>query len=246
MNYDLDYRLIAENVKYFARLRNMTLGKVEEGAGISVGTTSRIENGAKPSLDYVCSMARHLKIPVDALLFFRTSRMNINDEYLVSFLDSLIFRTETGETQWKRLEKSDVPYIRTINNITEFPMFVKDEIFSTENSAEIKYKSKFTEGTTVSDYGDVYYTDIYLCEVKYDVSNFFEYEIYFADVYSNGRWENCEAVYSTRNLEKGTLNETIYHLALALKEGNKHAVISNKLKAAMDAFLLQDEGSLPF
>ena len=59
-----------DNIYYLAKKNNITLGKLEELAGLSAGYLSRLNSGnnnSNPSIDAVSSFSKQLNVPIDIL-----------------------------------------------------------------------------------------------------------------------------------------------------------------------------------
>ena len=99
---EFDKELVFNNIEYLIKESNKKIGEVEKEAGVSTGYISRCskEDGPKPSIDFIVSVAAQLDVTVDALLNDKFGDMNPTEAYVYKFIQKLIRDTQEDKLEW--------------------------------------------------------------------------------------------------------------------------------------------------
>lgn len=92
-----------ENIQYMAKIRGVTVGELERGAGVSRGYLSRLlkEGGNAPTIiELLTSISERLDISLDSLVHGNLKSLNNKEQYLYDFIHRLVQLTENGKLDW--------------------------------------------------------------------------------------------------------------------------------------------------
>ena len=81
------------------------IGMIEKEAGIRLGYMARLEkadNTSEPSMEFITSAAKLLGVTVDMLISGQIAGLNGNERFVLSFLDTLITDTLSGDITWEK------------------------------------------------------------------------------------------------------------------------------------------------
>ena len=102
-------KVIMRNVERILKARSIKRSDFEKQVGLSAGYLSRLVSGDldkdpanKLSMDVAERFARELGVSVDYLQFDQTVRKD--EQVLIDFLESVIYRTKQDEIYWEQLE----------------------------------------------------------------------------------------------------------------------------------------------
>lgn len=100
---------LMRNLNYYIKLRNVKVGDLEEGAGVSVGYLSRWKNDGKdnssPTVETLSVMAEKLNVSLDILCYVDIESLTPTELKLLDYLNSFIDKTKNGEFVWERITK---------------------------------------------------------------------------------------------------------------------------------------------
>ncbi len=100
---NFDKYLLFRNIRELLKSSDVKLGQIEREAGCQAGYMSRLEKGRSttdPSVEFVVTAAKLLKVPVDLLLFGHIAELSSTEMYIISFLEKLIKDTDADKLEW--------------------------------------------------------------------------------------------------------------------------------------------------
>ena len=84
------------NIYFLVKEKNLKIGDLEAGAGVSIGYISRLnkdDSKATPSIEFLVSVADKLDVTIDALIQYDYTTPTASERYVMDFLDRLIQKT---------------------------------------------------------------------------------------------------------------------------------------------------------
>lgn len=121
-----DKMLCFSNIRELLRKNpEVKIGQIEKEAGIRLGYMARLDkedNTAEPSLKFVLTAAKLLKVSVEALVLIDFKGLTQTEEYLVDFIKKLITNTLEDKLDWNVERASDLNHGANIS-IDEHPLF---------------------------------------------------------------------------------------------------------------------------
>lgn len=118
-----DKTLLLSNIRVLLREQNKKIGQLETDVNVQPGYISRLEKGTNtsdPSVEFVVSVAKELKVPLDILVKTDLSDVKLDDWQVVKFVNKLYTETQSKKIEWGYIKKglvikaySDSPLIKT-------------------------------------------------------------------------------------------------------------------------------------
>jgi len=246
-----------DKVKCFANIRallkdsDVKIGQIEREAGIRLGYTARLEkpdNTSEPTVEFVVTAAKLLGVTVDMLISGKIEGLNENERFVLSFLDTLIKDTLSGDMIWgketpkelERARRSDglpnhilMKYVeRFDHSLSEYPELV----FS-----GIQYNSMFYEDDGRNEFkGNVYHVDLPNTDATVYISHIthFEEDLPFGDdqyevlIYQDGLTGLCGSCQSVKEIK-----EQIIRLYKTVDEMNSGMGLNESIKNTLGFYM---------
>lgn len=233
---DYSKKVLMDNIYYLAKKNNITLGKLEELAGLSAGYLSRLNSGnnnSNPSIDAVSSFSKQLNVPIDILTSYKLDEITPDEEYMFKFIYKLMEKTQTNELHWGADTQA---FFEEVEQKEAMHPLFNDENY------QAYYYSRFLQGKPATVVDDAYYLtingndDLYLFKIKTSDS---ECEMYYELYLDNGEKgfniePLCNAKFSGKTeLFFDVLNK-LYQIA---GESSKRISLKSSVKSSIDAFM---------
>lgn len=146
------------NIRELLKDSDLRLGTIEKEAGCQPGYMSRLEkedNTTDPSMEFVATAAKMLKVPVDVLLSGDLSDMTDAEKYLLEFVNQLIEDTKSCYLDWKLETEFYLSY--ELKPDPETHKLKHPFLFRYEDVEENFYASKFSNLETIDFRGNSYH-----------------------------------------------------------------------------------------
>lgn len=171
--------LFGRNIKYLAEQKNIKIGSLEEGAGVSAGYFSRLANeegrvsGSSSIIDAVCIAAKLLNVSVNTLISTDLAALTPNEKFLSKFFEKVEKDSLQEVIHWDCQTRERLDDVAFQN---QHPLFCK-RIYDYDGI------SCLNQNVAISD--DCYKTsimgkDFYLMKIMNSKSNSSGYELYFS------------------------------------------------------------------
>ena len=241
-----------ENIRFLAKEKNLKIGEIEKGAGVSPGYLSRFtkeDATSMPSVEVLAAFAKATSVTIDSLIYMDYPKLSPSDRFILTFLQELTAKTSASEATWT-VQQSDCLYeTNYYSGVPSHPLF---RIERGEHDATVCYHSEFRD-YEVSLSGNSYKlqigsdTDLHLMSVIWDQSpnkDRQEYELYF--VKNDSVTPLCHSVSDGFS----PFNDVLKVLYAEAAESTSHIHLSDSVKEALDAYLktgsADTESFLPF
>lgn len=251
MAFELNKRLLFDNIDYLVKTSGMGMGDFEMKAGVSPGFCSRSKKDekSKPGIEFIASAACIFGVGIDSLLTTDFAAMTPTEQYYFKFLTKLEKDTREDKLAW------NVESLHSLENVgldydgeVDHPLFT---IVSTTNSNDPEYpKSNSGIQFLSRNYG----THTVISDDCYNLTLVKRTRLYLMSVSDNsdGHGKANEAVevwmHSLRSgsqficddhsdVRMSTLVKVLY---ASVKENSRYPKIDKELRAAIDAFMADD------
>ena len=103
MTKEFNKTLLASNISYLLKQKNMKIGTFEEQVNVSPGYLSRIskEDSIKPGIDFIVRAASILDTSIDILLGTDLTSLTATETYFKQFIEKLIKDTRNERLEWQ-------------------------------------------------------------------------------------------------------------------------------------------------
>lgn len=228
--------LFGRNIKYLAEQKNIKIGALEKGAGVSAGYFSRLANedgrvsGTSSIIDAVCISAKLLKVSVNTLISTDLTALTPNEKFLSTFFEKVEKDSLQEVIHWECQTKERLNDVAFQNS---HPLFCKD-IY------DYNCVSCLNQNVAISD--DCYKTFImgkgfYLMKIMNSKSNFGGYELYFTS-----KNENSLAVEQVCAVDKKSrLYAQVDDLYAVAAEASRLVKLSSFVKSTIQDYINTDE-----
>lgn len=146
------------NIRELLKESDLRLGTIEKEAGCQPGYLSRLEkenSTTDPSMEFLFTAAKMLKVPVDVLISGDLSGLNDAEQYLLEFVGQLTEDTKSCYLDWKQ----ETEYYLTceVKPDPETHKLKHPFLFRYEDVEENFYASKFSNLETIDFRGNSYH-----------------------------------------------------------------------------------------
>ena len=233
---DYSKKVLMDNIYYLAKKNNITLGKLEELAGLSAGYLSRLNSGnnnSNPSIDAVSSFSKQLNVPIDILTSHKLDEITPDEEYMFRFIYKLMDKTQANELHW---EADTQAFFEAVEQREAYhPFFI-------EENYQAYYYSRFLQGESASVIDEAYRLtinrndELYLFKIK---TNDPEGEMYYELYLDNGNQGHnieplCNAKFSNKT---GLFFDVLNKLYQIASESSKKVSLKSSVKSSIEAFM---------
>lgn len=240
-NEKSEKQVLLDNITYYLEKTGMKIGELEAKCGVSTGYISRLykEDKAKPSFEFVKSVAKVFHSSIDKMVYIDRSTATPTELYLFDFMQKLEKDTTLEKLSWQEEHLSDLQGIP------------KDEQWKV-NHPLLSYGSflrRLAEG------GDVRYEGIGFISHTYEADTIFEGTSYYLSM-PNGVVLYMMPVMRSHNAPK-TLECFVVEAWMVSPQGEKKylctgsacsplGVMTYEAYAAVMAYCSKPKLSLPF
>ena len=244
---------------------DVKIGQIEKEAGIRLGYMSRLEkegNTAEPSIEFIVTAARLLKVSVDTLISVNLTGLTPTEQYIVTFFDKLKADTIADKLDWVRESAFNLNRVEPdYNGYVWHPLFAEETFFE---ESECEYPNEVTRivfsskafGPKTYIAGDCFNlrlkngTTLYLMDIEKSV-----HKINDPNAYAKEAWVyvpnkgGCSYLVGTQ--DKTPVAPLLEGLFSTVKDRMEHPQINNDVMYAINAFMKDDlsdddNGDLPF
>lgn len=252
MGEEFNKKQMFENISYALTILGKRVGELEKEIGVSTGYIARTSKdaNAKPGIDFIVKAADALDMSVDTLLNADLAGLTETERYIVNFLDKLIRDTEKDKLDWVGHARHYYEtYEPDINGFVDHPLLSYETFnvpgesgYPDEVTAVVFMSKAFDVLTSIN--RDCYQirlkngTMLYLMDICKSVRYSHDPDAFATEVWICKSDSNRQFLCSTKsNKALATLVENLYS---AVAESAKHPKLDKDVKAAIDAFMVDD------
>lgn len=232
---------------------DVKIGQIEKEAGIRLGYMSRLEkegNTSKPSMEFIVSAAKLLKVSVDTLISVDLTGLTPTEQYLVNFFDKLKSDTLQDRLDWNRETAFNLNRIEPdMDGCVYHPLF-DEETFYEESECEypnevtrVVFNSKsFGPRTYIA--GDCFNlrlknaTTLYLMDIEKSVHKTTDTSAFAKEAWMFVPRKGSQLLVSSKDdTPVAPLLEVLFS---TVKERMEHPKVNNDVMYAIDAFMKDD------
>lgn len=254
-------KLFFRNIEFLIRQQNKKIGEIEAAVGVSAGYISRRskEGASKPSIEFVCNIAKELGVSLDALLQVKLTDLTPTEKYVKLFLEKVIDYTIAGRLDWKeetasRLNGLDKIIFKDDDDHPLFRLYEYEE--ETEEGfqtcEEYKFKSRAFGINTII-YDNCYELRLkngsYLCIMNIGKERDDKAPVEETAIEAWMAMEHENPQFLCTSLEKSELSVTLLRLHFTVKEAMAHVIIDHNYRKIIDSFMsddFEDDAPEPF
>ena len=251
MGYD-KIRFI-NNIYDLAKKRQMKIGELESGCGVSIGYLARLrqgENNASPGAEFLLAVADQLSVSVDGLLSVDFTKATESEVKLLRYMEKLIRDTENRRLIW---QEDFMAYLDSLpvnpNGTTPHPLYITVPVIGIETAPS--YRSQFhpdiTDLNPVGVYGCVFPggRTLYLVEVWNNGDNPVNPEDWTElELVMTGKGIQDPIAFAHTNHEKpGIVDETLNRLYETVKDAAAHPQLTPEACEIIDEYLNEENAN---
>lgn len=258
-------KLFFDNVAHLVKEGDFKIGELESYANVSAGYISRTskDEGSKPGIDFVISVADYFKVSVDTLINVEFNSLTPTELYLIKFFEKLKKDTIVNKVNWIKYTSEELNYAEPdINGFVDHPL-MNYETFLDEGEGD--YPEEVTRAVMKSNSfglrnaikGDSFQlnmansTSIHIMSLSKSSYRTNDPDAHCIEVWSVTKGGNLQFLAS--NNRTNNLNYLVNDLYQTVLEDSKHPRLNDDLKYAIDSYLSNgivtydiDESDLPF
>lgn len=254
-----------ENIRTLLKDNSVVkIGQIEKEACVSPGYMSRLEkpeNSAEPSIEFVATAAKMLRVSIDTLLLADLSSFSPTEKYLVNLIEKLKIDTIEDKLEWIRISPDSLNHIEiNENGQTDNVLFNLETFYERgEEYPELVTRPVFNSKS----YGfNTYIQDACFSLKMKNGSTLFLMDISKNSCYSNDSDRYAKEIWihipgeephflldNKNNYQIASLVDLLFQ---AVKENSNHPKVNKNIKKVLDAFINEDdlgendEPDLPF
>lgn len=246
--------LFVDRIYQLAGEKNVTIGELEDIAGVSKGYLSRLKKNEDPEgtigAKALFAIAEKLEVPIELLFNTNQDTLTKTEVKVITFIQMLRNSTIDGTLEWIRDDFSWLSYlqglgIESVDDDDEHPLFL-----FIEKHDVIAYVSSFYKEAIIKPAGNFYHawlagqnTNIYITKIeKSEVKKKnIVYEVYLIDNPTE------EVVYTkpmpicNTELSKPIFGDIVKSLYLAAEEASSHIVLDQRADSIISSFIENQE-----
>lgn len=246
--------LCFSNIRELLRQKpDVKIGQIEKEAGIRLGYMSRLEkegNTSEPSMEFVVSAAKLLKVSIDTLVSVDLSGMTPTEQYLVNFFDKLKMDTLKDKLDWNRETAFNLNRMEPdCNGFVYHPLFAEETFYEEteceypEEVTRIVFNSK-TFGPRTYICGDCFNlrlkngTTLYLMDIEKSVHRTGDASALAKEAWMFVPGKGSQLLVASQDdTPIALLLEVLF---TTVKERMEHPKVNNDVMFAIDAFMNDD------
>lgn len=248
-----DKHICLANIRELLKNTEIKIGQLEKEAGTQLGYMSRLEkkeNTTQPSLDFILTASRMLKVSLDVLLTVPLTELSPTAAYIVKLLDKLMKDTYECKLDWEKKSASCLNGMDSdMDGNVSHPLFVDTRFndygqFDANSGVGVVFNSNYYGVDSIID-GDCFSLELkgnatlFLMRVSRrsdadGASSSSEKELWIS--------KNNKRQFLTGSRDIPCIKELTEKLFVAVDYTMQHPKLNNDIKASLDAFLVDDFG----
>lgn len=254
-NYrNFDKSVCFSNIRELLRQNpDVKIGQIEREAGIRLGYMSRLEkegNKAEPSMEFIVSAAKLLKVSLDALVSINLTGLTPTEQYLMKFFDKLKADTLADKLEWhvETLDYFNKQKFKLYGNkkhpLFGLATFLLEKEGGNSKSVERVVFSSHSFGLKTLIHGDCFNlrlkngTTLYLMDIEKNVQGTNDPEAFAVEIWSSTPGNGRQFLVSSKS--ETPIAPLVDTLFSTVKERMQHPRLNKTVMCAIDAFMKDD------
>lgn len=246
--------LCISNIRELLRQKpDIKIGQIEKAAGVRLGYMSRLEkegNTAEPSMEFIVTATKMLKISIDALISIDFSSLTPTEKFLIDFFEKLKSDTIQDKLDWGIDSPYNLNRIEAdINGIVYHPLFSEETFYE---ETEFEYPEQVTRIVFNSDtFGPKTYisgdcfnlrlkngTTLYLMDIEKSVHRTNDSSAYTKEAWMFVPCKGSQFLLSSSS--NSPISSCLDDLFSVVKDRMCHPRVNNDVQYAINAFMIDD------